>query len=79
MRLGTRVGIEVLALPELHGVDVNTRHHGLGMFPRLLHQMHMTGVEIAHGGNEGDALARLAQARDLLPQCGDGFDRDHAE
>jgi hypothetical protein len=72
-----RITREILARPELRRVDEAADHDALRMPSRNLHQREMSVVEIAHGGHEGDALARQSPGAHGLAQVGDAFDAVH--
>ena len=71
------IGAEIFSGAELQGVHVDARHDRIGVVTRLLHEMLVTGVQIAQGRHESDAFARGAQTCDFMLQLGNGFGDDH--
>ena len=58
----TGIGVEVLRVTELNRVDEDTYNQNVRHSLAGLHQGNMPIVEIAHGGNKGDAFPFLSQA-----------------
>ena len=57
---GTRIARQILGAVELHRVDEDTGHHHIRAGFGGINQLHMTIVQVAHGGNQRNALAFLA-------------------
>ena len=51
---------------KLQGIDEDTHHHDIAQLPGAPHQFQVSGVEIAHGGRQSDALAGIAMTRQQL-------------
>ena len=51
----TRIAGQIFVGAELQRVDENAHHYALAQLPRLFDQRDMPGVQVAHGGDEGDA------------------------
>ena len=49
-----RIAVEILAGAELQAIDEDARDHIVGVLAGLLHQGDVAGVQVAHGGHEGD-------------------------
>jgi hypothetical protein len=69
---GARVGVEVFVDAELGGIDENAGNHDIGATLGGLDQGDMAVVQVAHGGHEGDGLARLAGGAQGATQAGNG-------
>lgn len=50
-----------------------------GNFRRFFYQTEMAGMQVAHGGYQGDALTLSAPLRHLPAQLGDGAHQLHAQ
>jgi len=53
---GTGITRQVLVLPELHGVHVDTCHDPRRQLARPVHQLQVPGMKIAHGGHQRNAF-----------------------
>ena len=56
-RHGAGIGVQVFIGAELQGIYENADDHHIAQAPRLAHQVEVALVQVAHGGNEGNALA----------------------
>jgi hypothetical protein len=76
--LVARIGVEVLAGPELGRVDEEAHHDDVAVVTRLPHQGQMALVEVAHGGDQPDPLALAARLGESLAQLRLAADDLHA-
>ena len=59
---GARVGVQILARPELQRVDENRGHHHSAWYPLgRMHKRHVALVQCAHGRNQHDPPPGMAQ------------------
>ena len=66
VRQGARIGVEILAGPELRGIDEDAADDPVGMLARDIHQAQVPPVQIPHGGNQGHGLVGQPPATDQL-------------
>ena len=57
---GTRIARQILGAVKLHWVDEDTCHHDIRAGFSGINQLHLAIVQVAHGGNQRNALALLA-------------------
>jgi hypothetical protein len=53
----------------LSRVNENTHHHFSGLLPGGTNQFDMSGMQVAHGRDEADALPCLPPLPDDISQC----------
>ena len=63
-----RIGIQILTLAKLGGIDKDRCHHRVAMLSRHFDQTHMACVQRSHRGNQPDFQTRLAKFRQGVPQ-----------
>ena len=68
---------EVFAGAELHRVDEDAYHDVIGALQGLFYQGNVTGVQIAHGGHQTNALAFLAGTTNRSAHLRDGMQGVH--
>ena len=74
---GARVAVQIFAGAELHRVDEDAYHDVIGALQGLFYQGNVTGVQIAHGGHQTNALAFLAGTTNRSAHLRDGMQGVH--
>src|SRR5579885_2594887 len=77
LRWRARIMREVLVGTELHRIDEDAGDKTIPVAARQLDQAYVPGVEIAHGGDEGDAPSLAAPAPHALAHAGNSGDGLH--
>jgi len=76
---GAWVFVEVFVGAELQRVDEDAGDHEISALGGFFHESDVPGVQVAHGGYQGDTLALAAGTADGGAQFAQALDGDHAE
>ena len=74
---GAGIGLKVFPGAELEGIDEDADDGERGELSGLRNEGDMTGMEVAHGGHEGDFLPLGARALENAPEFPDAMDDLH--
>ncbi len=70
---GARIACQIVGAVKLHWVNEDTHHHDICPRTRLIDQLHMAVMQIAHGWDQGDTFTFLTRATNMLAEQRQGF------
>ncbi len=73
----TWIGRKILAGPELQRVNIDAGDHDIGVITRTLHQIQVSGVQIAHRRHKSNTPAVHTQVRYLTSHVSCGYGDFH--
>jgi len=69
--------MHILIFTKLQRIDKNTNYHPISMLFCLFHQGKMTGVQVTHGGHQGNPATFTTPTRHMGTQLGDCVYHQH--